>query len=181
MGSFFYVIQRILGERSDHSSMAFLFLTLSTAHALKTHVKAPQTDFPVKPDNSSGPLTTALQKRLYERKQRPSMEKHRKSMEDAKRREDHPSPARTDSPPCSFQPRNRDQGPKGSIETKTSSLSLLRAMAEASKQQVSLHGSYRSGHLSHRGLASIGSGSKPHGLGLPRLRTVGARKRVLLL
>lgn len=29
--------------------------TLSTAHASRTHVKAPQTDFPVKSDNSSGP------------------------------------------------------------------------------------------------------------------------------
>ena len=28
--------------------------TLFTAHHSRTHVKAPQTDFPVKPDNSSG-------------------------------------------------------------------------------------------------------------------------------
>lgn len=33
----------------------YSFHTLSTAHASRTHVKAPQTDFPVKPDNSSGP------------------------------------------------------------------------------------------------------------------------------
>lgn len=54
-------------------------------------------------------------------------------MEDAKRREDRPSQGRTDSPPCSIQSGIGNQGPKGSTETKTSSLSLLRAMAGASK------------------------------------------------
>lgn len=38
-------------------------LTLSTAHAFRTHVKAPQTDFHVKPDNSSGPTTNSPSER----------------------------------------------------------------------------------------------------------------------
>lgn len=41
---------------------------LSTAYAYRTHVKAPQTDFHPKPDNSSGPthdspLETPLRKK----------------------------------------------------------------------------------------------------------------------
>lgn len=65
-------------------------------------------------------------------------------MEDAKQREDHPSQARTDSPPCPCPVEYRDQGPKGSIETKTVSTSMLRAMEgawKASDQIPWLHAS----------------------------------------
>lgn len=42
---------------AGHVFVAYLrhpFRTLSTAHASRTHVKAPQTDFHAKLDNSSG-------------------------------------------------------------------------------------------------------------------------------
>lgn len=114
--------------RSWHS-----FHTLSTAHASRTHVKAPQTDFPVKPDNSSGPTHDSPLERPLRKKATFQHGKAPKSIEDAKQREDRPSRALTDSPPCPDQIGYRDQGPKGNTEVKPVSSSLLRAMEEASK------------------------------------------------
>lgn len=121
---------------SKHSSPL-----LSTAHASRTHVKAPQTDFPVKPDNSSGPTHNSPSKRPLRKKATFQPKQAPKSIENTKQREDHPSQAPTNSPPCSPQVEDRDQGPKGSIEAKPVSSSMLRAMEEASKHQVRLHGS----------------------------------------
>ena len=118
MGFFFYVIH-------PH--------TLSTAHASRTHVKAPQTDLHGKPDNSSGPTHDSPSERPLRTKATSQPKKAPKSIEDTKPREDHPSQARTDSPQCPDQIGYRDQGPKGNIETQTGSSSLLRAMEEASK------------------------------------------------
>lgn len=55
MGVFFCAIHaftRNVSDRYERPSMHSSH-TLSTAHAFRTHVKAPQTDFHVKPDNSS--------------------------------------------------------------------------------------------------------------------------------
>lgn len=110
-----------------HSSHA-----LSTAHAIRTHVKAPQTDLHGKPDNSSGPPTTARQKGFYARKRRSSIKKHRKAWRTPSC--ERLSKPRTDQLSSMLHPiRNRDQGPKGNTETKTSSLSLPKAMEGASK------------------------------------------------
>lgn len=91
--------------------MTFLH-TLSTAYAPKTHVKAPQTDFPVKSDNSSGPTYDRPLERPLRTK---ATFRHGKAPK--RHRENHqavrepPSQARTNSPPCSFRSegRHRDQ------------------------------------------------------------------------
>lgn len=85
---------------SRHSSR-----TLFTAHAPKTHVKAPQTDFPAKPDNSSGPIHDSPSERPLRTKETFQPKTAPKSIEDTKLQEEHPSQARTNSPPCSFSPR----------------------------------------------------------------------------
>lgn len=106
---------------------------LSTVHASRTHVKAPQTDFSVKPDNSSGPTHDSPQKSPLRTKVTFQPKTAPKSIENTKPQENHPSQARTNSPPCPNQIGYRDQGPKGSIETKTESPSMLRAMGGAWK------------------------------------------------
>lgn len=107
--------------------------TLFTAHASRTHVKAPQTDLHAKPDNSSGSTYDSPSERPLRTKETFQPKTAPKSIENTKLRDDHPSQAQTNFPPCPFQIGNRDQGPKGSIETKTASTSMLRAMEEASK------------------------------------------------
>lgn len=124
----------------------YSFHTLSTAHASRTHVKAPQPDLHGKPDNSPGPAHERPSERPSRTKATFRHEKAPKSIEESRGGTKWPETTQfrrgPTLPPCSSPSRNRDQGPNGSIETKTSSLSLLRAMAEASKQQVSPHGSY---------------------------------------
>lgn len=134
---------------------------LFTAHASRTHVKAPQTDFPVKHDNSSdlthdSPSETRLRTKVtFQPKTAP------KSIENTKPQEGHPSQASINSHPCTFQARNRNQGPKGSIETKT--VLLLDAQSHGRNFE-----DIRSDpmapclrHRSHRCSATIGLSSKP--------------------
>lgn len=115
--------------------------TVSTAHASRTHVKAPQTEFPTKPDNSSGlthdspPETPLRTKVTFQPKQAPK--KHREHQ--AVRGPPKPS---TDQLRSMLRPTgNRDQGPKGNIETKTESASMPRAMEGAPETSRVSHGS----------------------------------------
>lgn len=107
--------------------------TLFTAHTSRTHVKALQTDLHAKPDNSSGPTHDSPSERPLRTKVtfqlKTAPKKHREHQ--AVRRPPKPSTSRLSSMP--IQPESRDQGPKGSIETKTASTSMLRAMEEALK------------------------------------------------
>lgn len=123
------------------SLISGISLTLFTARASRTHVKAPQTDFPVKPDNLSGsthdspsekPLRTKV---MFQTKTAPK--KHREHQ--TARRAPKPSTDQLLSLPIQFW--NRDQGPKGSIETKTPSTSMPRAMERARKASRGFHGS----------------------------------------
>lgn len=111
--------------------------TLSTAHASRTHIKAPQTDFSVKPDNSSGSTHDSPSERPLRKKATFQHGKTPKSIEESrgstKQREDRPSRAPTDSPLCPLPIWYRDQGPKGNTEVKPVSSSLLRAMEGALK------------------------------------------------
>lgn len=104
--------------------MGFLFRhpwssspTLFTAHASRTHVKAPQTDFHIKPDNSSGPThdspsETPLRTKVTFRHEK-ALKKH--GGHQAARRPPKPSTDQLSSMP--IQVENRDQGPKGSNES----------------------------------------------------------------
>lgn len=83
---------------SRHSSH-----TLSTTHASRTHVKAPQTDLHVKPDNSSGLTHDSPSEKPLRTKETFQHQKAPKSIENTKKRDDPPSQARTNSPPCSVQ------------------------------------------------------------------------------
>jgi hypothetical protein len=74
--------------------------TLFTAHASRTHVKAPQTDFPVKHDNSSGLTHDSPSERPLRTKSDVPTPKAPKSIEATKPREEHQSRARTDFPHC---------------------------------------------------------------------------------
>lgn len=128
--------------------------TLSTAHASRTRVKAPQTDFHVKPYNSSGPTHDSPSERplrtkvTFQHKKAPK-KASRKAMEHQTARRPHkPGTDRLSS--MLLPARNRGQGPKGSIETKTASTSMPRAMDEASKHQIGSHGS-RHAHRSRQG------------------------------
>lgn len=102
---------------------------LFTTHALITHVKAPQTDFHIKPDNSSVPTYDSPSERPLRKKatfqHRKAPKKHRGKHGNTKQRDDHPSQARTNYSQCSFRSRDRSPGPKGRIETKTASVSML--------------------------------------------------------
>lgn len=129
--------------------------TLSAAHAPVTHVKAPQTDFHVKPDNSSGsthdipserPLRT---KATFQHGKAPK--KHRGKPwgtkgETTTQAKHGPTPLHA--------PSSHGIGTKArraASKPRRHPTSLPRAMEEASKQQVGLHGSTRSGHLSLQG------------------------------
>lgn len=101
--------------------------TLFTSQASRTHVRASQTDFPARPDNSLGlthdsqserPLRTraALQPKT-------APKKHREHQ--AVRGQSKPSTDQLLSLP--IQSGNREQGPKGSIETKTDSSSSAQS------------------------------------------------------
>lgn len=57
------------------------FRTLSTAHASRTHVTAPQTDLHVKPDNSSGPTHDSPSERPLRTKATPQPTQAPKSIE----------------------------------------------------------------------------------------------------
>lgn len=151
--------------------------TLFTAHASRTHVKVPQTDFPVKPDNSSGSTYDSPSERPLRTKVTFQPKTAPKSIEDTKQRDDHPNQARTDSSPCSVQTGNRDQGPKGSIETQTASTSLLRAMEEASKTSGQIPWLHASALKSIEARLRSVQTPDPLGLGLARLRDTEARKR----
>ena len=157
MGLFFYAI---------HIFVWHSFRTLSTAHASRTHVKAPQTDFPVKHDNSSGHTHNSLSERPLRTKVTFRYKKHRKSMEDANQREDHPNQARTNSPPCSIQSGIATKARRATSKPRRHPSPCPKPWKEHRRHQVRFHGSYRSGHLSLQGLASIGLGSRPLGLGL---------------
>jgi len=115
--------------------------TLSTPHPSRTHVKAPQTDLHGKPDNSSGPTHDSPSERLlrtkatFHPKQAPKKHREHQSARGP------PKPSTDQLFPMPLQVEDRSQGPKGSIETQTASTSMLRAMEEASKHQVRLHGS----------------------------------------
>lgn len=76
--------------------------TLSTAHAPETHVKAPQTDFPGKPDNSSGPTHDSPLERPLRTKVTFRHGKAPKRHRGHQAVREPPSQARTNSPPCSF-------------------------------------------------------------------------------
>lgn len=77
--------------------------TLSTAYASRTHVKALQTDFHAKPNNSSGSTYDSPPESLLRTKATFQHQKAPKSIENIKQREDHPSQAPTNSPPCPSQ------------------------------------------------------------------------------
>lgn len=76
--------------------------TLFTAHASRTHVKAHQTDFPVKLDNSSGqthdsPLERPLRTKVtFRHGKAPKRHRGHQAVREP------PSQARANSPPCSF-------------------------------------------------------------------------------
>lgn len=121
-----------LSTHSRHSSP-----TLFTAHASRTHVKALQTDFHVKPDNSSGlthnspPKRPLRKKATFQHKKAPKEHRGKPWKHKAARRPPKPS---TDQLCSMLRPvGNRDQGPKGNIGTKPVSSSMLRAMEGASK------------------------------------------------
>lgn len=106
---------------------------LFTAHASRTHVKAPQADLHAKPDNSSGlthdspserPLRTKV---TFQPKQAPKKHREHQAVRGA------PKPSTDQLSSLPIQSGNRDQGPKGSIEAKTVSSSMPRAMEEASE------------------------------------------------
>lgn len=133
---FFHAIHTSAGNGPDthprHSSP-----TLFAAHASRTHVKAPQTDLHVKPYNSSGPTHDSPSKRpsrtkvTFQHGKAPKKHGGKPWKHQAARE---PPVPNTDQPLSMLHPvLNRNQGPKGSIETKTSSLSMPKAMAEASK------------------------------------------------
>lgn len=70
-----------------HVFIAYLrhpYRTLFTAHASRTHVKAPQTDLHAKPDNSSRLTHDSPSERSLYTKVTFQHKKHRKSMEDTK-------------------------------------------------------------------------------------------------
>lgn len=130
---FFHAVHRITPAR------------VPPAHAFRTHVKAPQTDLHAKPDNSSGPTHNSPSKRplrtkaTFQPKTAPKKHRRRQAVREALK----PSTDRLFLP-APNPIRDRNQGPKGSIETKTSSTSMLRAMGEtlkASGQTPWLHAS----------------------------------------
>lgn len=114
---------------------------LSTAYASRTHVKASQTDFHVKPDNSSGLTHDSPSKRPLRTKTTFQPKKAAKSIEDTKPWEDHPSQARTDFPPCLDQIGYQGQGPKGNIEVRPVPPPCPEPWTKLRRHQVRPHGS----------------------------------------
>lgn len=140
--------------------------TLFTAHASRTHVKAPQTDLHVKPDNSSGsthdspsekPLRT---KTTFQPKTAPK--KHRRHQ--AVRGPPKPSTSQLSSMP--IQSENRDQGPKGSIESQARIHLDARSHSRSPESIRSDSVAQCHWHRSHRGSATIGLGSRSLGIGI---------------
>lgn len=141
--------------------------TLFTAHAPRTHVKAPQTDLPAKPDNSSGPTHDSPSERLLRTKvtfqHKTAPKKHREHQ--AVRGAPKPSLDQLSSMPHSDReseprPEGQHRNP-GDIPPRCS-----EPWTKPRRHQVRLHGSYRSGHLSLRGSATIGLGSRSLGIGI---------------
>lgn len=136
--------------------------TLFTAHASRTHIKADQTDFPVKPDNSSGPTHDSPSERPSRAKVTFRHQKAPKSIEDTKQREDHPSQAWTDSSPCSIR-----SGTGAKARRAASKPSPYPPRCSASWKKLKGIGSYSMtpchAHRSHRSPTSIGSGSRSSG------------------
>lgn len=147
--------------------------TLSTAHAPVTHVKASQTVFPVKPDNSSGPTHGSPSERPLRTKATfrhgKLRKKHRGKAWERQRREDHPSRAKPNHPPCPFRHEVEAKARRAASKPRRHPSPCSKPWAKASKDQVSPHGFYRSGHLSHRSQASTGPGSHSLRLGLTPL------------
>lgn len=136
-------------------------LTLSTAHVSRTHVKAPQTDLHVKPDNSSGsthdsPSERPLRKKVtFQHKTAPKKHRERQAVRGPPK----PSTDQLSSPHLS----DREPGPRPEGQHRDQDgihLDAPEPWEELRRHQVRLHGSYRSGHLSLRGSASIGLGSQ---------------------
>lgn len=121
---------------SRHSSH-----TVSTAHASRTHVKPPQTDFLVKPDNSLGPTHDSPSESPLRTKATSNPKQHRKSIKNDKQREHHPSQALTNSPPCYDRSSVVAGARRAASKTKPVSSSVLRAMEGAWKASRESHGS----------------------------------------
>lgn len=107
--------------------------TLFPSHASRTHVKAPQADFPTKPDNSLGSTRDSPSERPSRKKRRSSQGRAPKRHRGLRAVRGPPKPSHDQLSSMLIQSESRDQGPKGSIETKTSSTSMPRAMGEAAK------------------------------------------------
>lgn len=135
---------------SRHSSH-----TLSTAHASRTHVKAPQTDFHIKPDNSSGlthdspserPLRTKV---TFQPRQAP------KSSE-----ESHASPNRERTDQAKHGPTplhaltSREPGPRPEGQHRTQDRILLLAQSHG-RSIESIRSDSMARHCRHRRLRSL--------------------------
>lgn len=150
--------------------------TLFTAHASRTHVKAPQTDFHVKPDNSSGlthdstaemPLRTKV---TFQPKKAPKKHRERQAVRGR------PSQARINSSPCPFSPRTGTKARRAA--------SRPRRIPPRCPEPWKGPRGHRDdpmapclSHRSHRGSASIGLGSQSPwvGIGSPPERDAGHR------
>lgn len=146
--------------------------TLFTAHASRTHVKAPQTDLHAKPDNSSGltrnspaekPLRT---KTTFQPKTAPKKASRTPTRERSTQAKHGPTPLLAHSV------REPGSRPEGQHRYQDGFLLLCsEPWDELRKHQVSSHGSTTQCR-SHRGSASIGLGSKPLGIGIGSPRGV---------
>lgn len=100
--------------------------TLSTAHASRTHVKAPQTDFPVKPDNSLGPTHGSPSKRPSRTKVTFQHKKHRK----ASRPPSSETPAQAKHGPTPpHAPPGRRSGPRPEGQRRDQAYGILNAQS----------------------------------------------------
>ena len=153
--------------------------TLFTAHASRTHVKALQTDLHAKPDNSSGPAHDSPSERPLRTKDTFQPKTAPKSIENTKPEEEHPSPARTNSPPCPNQIGTKAR--RAVSKPRRHQLRCSEPWEEPGNHQVRFHGSMPRPPNSSR-LGSYRS-RLPIPLGRDWLAsgTPGARKRLLRL
>lgn len=159
--------------------------TLSSAHASRTHIKAPQTDFPLKPDNSSGlthdsPSETPSRKKVTFR--------HKSTEKASRKAMEAPSSETTTQTKHGLTPLPAPS--RSGIGTKARRAAskprrhpppCSEPWRKPRRHQVRSHGSTPQ-HRSHRDSAPVGLGSRSLGIGIgsPRNRDTAPAGAALL-
>lgn len=160
MGFFFYTIHAFVWHPSR---------TIFTVHASRTHVKAPQTDFPVKHDNSSGLTHDSPSERHLRTKATFQPQKHRKaSRTPSRKRTTQAKHVPTFLTALTF----RESGPRPEGQHRSQDVFLLDAQSHgrSSESIRSVPMAPCHCHRNHRGRLSSLYAPNPFGSGLARLR-----------